>query len=203
MLISLDAIAKKYKLNIKGILHIGAHDCQEESKYVKYCKDIIWIEGNKSIVDRQNKSNLFHALISDKDDEIVTFHISNNEQSSSILELGTHKTQHPNVVYTQCIQMPTIRMDTFYKKYNMTPNRFNFINLDIQGMELKALESFGNILDYVDYIYTEVNRNHTYVNCALIEDIDNYLKPYKFKRVETKWYNDKLSWGDAFYIKFE
>jgi FkbM family methyltransferase len=201
MLISFTTIANKCKLNIKGILHIGAHDCQEESEYVKYCQDIVWIEGNKSIVDRQNKSNMFHALISNKDDEIVTFHISNNEQSSSILELGTHKTQHPNIVYTHSIQMPTTRIDTFYKKYNIVPNRFNFINLDIQGMELQALESFGDILNHVDYIYTEVNRNQTYKNCALIEDIDDYLKLYKFKRIETKWGTDRLSWGDAFYIK--
>ena len=201
MLIHLDTIVNKYNVQINGILHIGAHDCQEEPVYLKYCEDIVWIEGNENIVTRQNKDNLYHALISDTDDEIVDFHISNNEQSSSILELGTHAKQHPNVRYVKKVKESTTRVDTFYKKNNFAFDRFNFITLDIQGMELKALYSFGNILHNVDYIYTEVNRNHTYKECALVEEIDTYLSLFDFKRVETKWANNTLSWGDAFYMK--
>ena len=33
MLISLDFIVKKYNMNISGILHIGAHKCEELNKY--------------------------------------------------------------------------------------------------------------------------------------------------------------------------
>ncbi len=38
---------------------------------------------------------------------------------------------------------------------------FNFLNLDIQGAELKALKSMGDYLNNVDYIYTEVNSDYT------------------------------------------
>lgn len=201
MLIPLKHIVDKYNINIKGIIHIGAHNCQEEDSYSWYCTDVLWIEGNENIVKRQNKSNLYHVLVSDKDDEYVDFHISNNEQSSSILHLGTHKQQHPSVKYVSTVKMKTKRIDTFYKEHDIQNDAFNFVTLDIQGMELKALESFGDILKHVDYIYTEVNRNYTYIDCALVEDIDSYLDKYNFKRIETKWASANMSWGDAFYIK--
>lgn len=48
--------------------------------------DIIWMDANKN-------------LVSDKDDEMVMFNIANNGQSSSILEFGTHSSEHPDVKF--------------------------------------------------------------------------------------------------------
>ena len=64
---------------------------------------------------------------------------------------------------------------------------FNFLNLDIQGAELKALKSMGDYLNNVDYIYTEVNSDYVYEDCALITELDDYLSQFNLKRVETKW----------------
>jgi len=36
MLISLNFLIEKYKLNLKGILHVGAHNCQELKKYIEF-----------------------------------------------------------------------------------------------------------------------------------------------------------------------
>ena len=57
----------------------------------------------------------------------------------------------------------------------------------------------GTLLNNFQYIYIEVNRKHLYKDCALVDDIDNYLKQYKFERVLTSWTDRE--WGDAFYIK--
>ena len=59
---------------------------------------------------------------------------------------------------------------------------FNFLNLDIQGAELKALKSMGDYLNNVDYIYTEVNSDYVYEDCALITELDDYLSQFKKSR---------------------
>ena len=51
-----------------------------------------------------------------------------------------------------------------------------------------------------DYLYLEVNKDYVYKNCCLVEEIDDYVQKYNFKRVETKW-NLNHGWGDALYIK--
>ena len=55
-------------------------------------------------------------------------------------------------------------------------------------------------LPKVDYIYTEVNCDYVYKNCAIITEIDEYLLKFGLHRVETQWCED-FKWGDAFYIR--
>jgi hypothetical protein len=96
----------------------------------------------------------------------------------------------------------TKKLSDILVNYNHIP--FNFINLDIQGAELKALKGMENYLNQnnIDYIYTEVNGSYVYKNCNLIHELDEYLSKFSFKRVETSWYNnDPTTWGDAFYVK--
>jgi hypothetical protein len=54
-------------------------------------------------------------------------------------------------------------------------------------------------LNNIDYIYTEINEKYLYEDCALVNEIDNYLSLFNFKRVETSM--TPHGWGDAFYIK--
>jgi len=202
MLIPFQSIFNKYQLKINGILHIGAHEC-EEKIYYNHCgindNKIIWIEGNPTIAERMGKivPNVFNALISDKEEE-VDFIITNNGQSSSILELETHKKEHPHVFEVGRIKLKTMTIKDFLEKNKIEPF-FNFIVLDIQGVELLALKGMGDLLKNIDYIYSEVNEKYLYKNCGLIGEIDTYLEQFGFKRVETVM--TCHGWGDAFYIK--
>jgi hypothetical protein len=90
------------------------------------------------------------------------------------------------------IKQKTQRLDNFFEE-NKIEFKFNFINLDIQGAELKALKSMEKYLDKVNYIYTEVNIKHLYKNCALMNEIDDYLSKFGFKRVETNM--TRMGWG--------
>ena len=76
----------------------------------------------------------------------------------------------------------------------------NFLNLDIQGVELRALKSMEKYLQHVQYIYTEVNTEQVYKGCDLVGDIDLYLAKYGFARVCTSMCGN-YGWGDAFYVK--
>lgn len=204
MLLKLDDLMKKYKLNINGIIHVGAHECEEYPVYKKHnVKNIIWIDAMEDKVKKMKKilkcNNIYHSVIDVDDDKNIEFKITNNGQSSSILEFGLHEKYHPQVKVVKKITMKTTRLDTFIKRNNINMNKYNFINLDIQGVELNALKSLGKNIFYIDYIYTEVNTDEVYKNCSLLTDIDDYLINFGFKRVETKLTNAK--WGDAFYIK--
>jgi FkbM family methyltransferase len=201
MLISIHELIKKYNILIKGILHVGAHECEELQDYEKYISrdKILWIEGMLNKVDfcKQKFENLLieHAVISDKI-ETVNFNVSNNGQSSSILDFGLHSTYHPSVVYINTYQVETKLLKDIICKYNID---YNFINLDIQGVELRALKSMEEYLHKIDYIYTEVNSDYVYKDCNVVTEIDEYLKKFGFERVETSWTDCK--WGDAFYVK--
>lgn len=214
MLIKLNDLIKKYNILFKGILHVGAHKCEEITDYERFIprNKILWVEAIPALVEKCKNDfpdiNIEQAVITDKN-ETVTFNISNNGESSSILELGTHSVLHPKIYYIYKFQAETKLLSQFINNYNIN---YNFLNLDIQGAELKALKSLGNILHQFDYIYTEVNSSYIYKNCALIGEIDNYLTAFNFVRVETEWWvhnpdnsnnypDNSNNWGDAFYIK--
>jgi len=202
MLISLDDLVKKYNINFKGILHVGAHECEEIKDYDKYISrdKTLWIEAMKDKVDfckvNYPEINIEQAVISDKIEK-VTFNISNNGQSSSILDFGLHSHFHPHIVFVNSVQMETKLLKDIICNYDID---YNFVNLDIQGVELKALKSMEEYLHKIDYIYTEVNSDYVYKDCNLITEIDEYLLQFGIHRVETRWCED-YRWGDAFYIR--
>lgn len=202
MLIPLNYIIKKYNINFRGILHVGAHECEEIVEYEKYLTrdKILWIEAlpDKVKLCSDNYPGLLirHAVVSDTI-ETVKFNVSNNMQSSSILELGLHKYFHPEIHYIGYYVFETQLLKNILCDYNID---YNFLNLDIQGAELKALKGMELYLSKVDYLYTEVNSDYIYKGCALISELDEYLKKFDFRRVETEWSGENR-WGDAFYIR--
>ena len=113
-----------------------------------------------------------------------------------MLDFGLHSTFHPSVKYVTCFETETKLLKNILPNYNIN---YNFLNLDIQGAELKALKGMEEYLNNVDYIYTEVNSDYVYKGCALIGELDQYLIQFGLHRVETKWTDYK--WGDAFYIR--
>lgn len=207
MLITIQQLIHNFKLQISGILHIGAHECEELNDYNRVGlnnSNIYWIEAMQEKVDlcrnRYKGVNIYQAVIDEEDNKEITFNITNNGQSSSILEFGSHETSHPQVHIVSKKQMTTTRMDTLIERENMPIEKLNFVNLDIQGVELRALKSMEKYLSHVHYIYSEVNTEEVYKGCNLIGEIDAYLKGLGFVRVAQKIYSE-YGWGDAFYMK--
>ena len=207
MLISFEEIYKillSNNINIIGSFHVGAHDCEELLFYNSLGlknDDIIWIDAIPSkVTEALNRGipNVYNAVITDKDDEEIIFNISNNVQSSSILELGTHLQEHPHVIYVDKIKQNSITIDTFFEKNNIDASKYNFWNFDIQGAELLALKGAIKSIKYAKVLYLEVNEKELYKNCSLINEIDTFLSQYNFKRILT--YITEHGWGDALYI---
>jgi FkbM family methyltransferase len=194
--------SKKIKLN--GCFHIGAHECEELNIYNNLgikTEDIVWIDalpGKVYEATCRGIPNVFNAVITDKDDEKVVFNVANNGQSSSILEFGTHSIEHPGIVYINKINQKSITVDSFFERNNLDASKYDFWNFDIQGAELLALKGATKSIKYAKVLYLEVNSKELYKNGALINEIDEFLAQYNFKRVLTNITIHK--WGDAMYI---
>lgn len=207
MLISFKEIYEVLLLNnivINGAFHIGAHECEELSFYnhlgIKN-ENVIWIDAIPfKVTEAQNRGipNVYNAVVTDKNDEEVMFNISNNIQSSSVLEFGTHSQEHPSVVYVNKINQKSITVDTFFERNNIDSSKHDFWNFDIQGAELMALKGATESIKYAKALYLEVNEKELYTNCGLITEIDSFLLEYNFKRVLTNM--TAHGWGDALYI---
>lgn len=207
MLIDLLSIREKYQIYPQNILHIGAHKGEELDLYRSLgAKNVYWVEANQKLADelmgltfpRELPNNYVEcAVISDKVNQEVDFNISNNNQSSSILELGEHLSLFPDVIYSQTEKRTTSTISSVLKRFGGP--KIDFVNLDIQGAELLALKGYKEISD-AKFIYTEINSREVYKGCALVEQIDEFLMPYGFKRVEIQYWNDH-PWGDALYTK--
>jgi len=207
MLIPFYTLVNRYNLvgDVKGIIHVGAHELEEKVAYDMFgINNVFWFEAIDDKVEqmrqRYPETNLIHATVSDKDDEEVEFIVTNNYQSSSMLELDMHKTIYPEITETRRFKTKTKTLDTMADTYEKM-KECNFMNLDIQGAELKALMGAEKLLVNVDYIYTEVNVAPLYKGCPMIWDIDNYLGSKGFARLDTNITNQM--WGDAFYYKLK
>jgi hypothetical protein len=201
----LQEIVKQYDISIKGVLHVGAHTCEELPMYNKLgvpARNILWIDALadkvKSNVSR-GIPNVYQAVVSDTDDQEILFHRTNNDQSSSILELGSHSKYYPNIVVTDTIKEKTVRIDTFFSKNAINPTKYTLWNFDIQGAEMKALLGGPNALQYARILYMEVNTEEVYKGCVLLPDLDKFLEERGFKRVLTEM--TSAGWGDAIYVR--
>lgn len=207
MLIDISTLLTKITKPIKGVIHIGAHECEERDFYINHFNindnNIIWIDALEEKVNKMKASNnkllIFNECISNEDNKDVSFMVTNNYQSSSILNLKTHIQEHPWVHEIYRISMKTKTLKTFYKNNQLNINDYNFINIDIQGAELMALKGADDILNNIDYLYLEVNEKELYDGCALLPELEEYLSKYGFKR--SLIHMTSHGWGDAFYTK--
>ena len=198
---------EKYLSHRRGVLHVGAHTGEELDWYeAQHFTRVIWFEPNKelfpalqSVIKGHKNHTAFNIGIHDTL-RTATLHIaSNNAQSSSILDLGTHKRYYPHVRYVKDQKIDLMRMDSFLRLNRIDINEFNFLNVDVQGVELEVIKSFGGLLGKLDYIYAEVSEEELYVGVKLLPEMDEYLRGFGFHRRCT--YITPKKWGDAFYIK--
>lgn len=197
---------------INGVIHIGAHHGQEILDYANNgIQEVVWVEANKKMMKHLYdktcnvpiKSRYFCATLSDEDDRDAVLNITNNEQSTSILNLGTHAEMYPHITVVDRVSVKTKRFDTLWRENvaEIDIDKFNFINLDVQGAELKVLKGFGNLMNIapIKAVYTEVNFEHVYEGCCLVEDLDEYLEKFGFSRLLTA--APEKTWGDALYVR--
>lgn len=206
MLISFTDLVKKYDMDIRGVIHIGAHYGEEAKDYIKHnIKELVFFEPLSDNLKVLEENLAYHANFSNisifpyalgNEEKEVEMYVSNRDKMcSSILKPKVVLQQYPDITFNEKETVNMIRLcdaELEFKKYN-------FMNIDVQGYELEVLKGSMNILEGIDYIYTEVNNAEVYEDTPHIDELDEYLSSYNFKRVETSWIG--ITWGDALYIK--
>ena len=202
MLLDLTKISKKYGLNIKGVLHIGAHYGQENKVYEELqIKNRIFFEPlsnnfRKLSENVDPKFTLINKALGDFNGEVEMYvEKENSGQSSSVLKPSLHLVQYPHITFQDTEKVEIARLDDI----EFDRESFNFINIDVQGYELEVFKGASETLKSVDYIMTELNIEELYEGCARHTDVELFLAEYGFKLVETDWAG--FTWGDGFFIK--
>jgi len=206
MFISLNSLKEKYNLNLTNILHVGAHEAQEMGDYIQCgAKKIHWVEANTELANKlSSRTDKFihrvtNAVVFNEDNKEIVFKIANNTQSSSILELGEHSNLFPDIYYIHEEKRFTKTLNSILAEESFL-EKINFLNIDIQGAELLALEGLSDHLDSIESIYIEINDSEVYKNCSKTNEIDAFLNKFNFERKEKYLYSNH-PWGDAFYLK--
>lgn len=206
-------ISEKFKSpdDVKTIFDIGSCHCLESVEFSKVyqnakivafeanpvsyqvclenTKDISLITVVNKAVNDYDGNCKFYPM--DKEKTITTWEDGNQGASSLYLANGAYDHIEKYVQYE--IDMPCTRIDTFCKENDI--QQIDAIWMDLQGAELKALQSMGSLLETVQVIHTELEINPMYEGQCLFEDVNDFLQDNGFAPV---WGNASATFGTDF-----
>jgi FkbM family methyltransferase len=202
----------------RGVIHVGADVGQEVPLYLEYgFKNIILIEANpqsyqtlEAKFGRYDNVRLFNYAICDRSG-VIDFHIhtsrSGSTEPASILPMKRFKQIVKTLHTAQTIRVPAITLDRLVETHNIAFDRYNFINIDIQGAELLALRGATKIISSLDAIIAEVNLIEMYESGALESEIVAFLAGCGFEKRHAVYHTlyDETStfpaWGECLFTK--
>ena len=183
-----------------GIVHVGANTCQELPLYLSHgIENRIWIEPFVEL-EFPNGETIINVGIGDKNEEIsVVYQASNNNESTSLLKPIKHIEMYNNINFNLA-KIPTkiVTLEEVIKNNLGGGKNFNYLVLDIQGMELKALKGLGQYANHFDVIITEAYIDELYEDCGKLTEIQELLTDYQMVEFIAEPYK---GWGDAAFIK--
>lgn len=201
MLIPVPELVQRYRVRPIGVLHLGADSGQEARAYQRArWQPVWWVEARPdaaAVCQRNLRAMRGHhvicAAMGEHDGEQLQLHVASNGQSSSLLELGTHAVEHPDVTYSGDLQVSTVSLDQLVAEHSV---RADFVNVDLQGIELRVLRGGPGFVDGCRWVYSEVNRGELYEGCDRFDELDSWLSDHGFGLRELRMAGDH-GWGDA------
>lgn len=185
--------------NVKTILDIGSLHALEAVEFSKHFfnSNIYSFEANPESYDVciENTKNIsqikvFNVAINDYDGECVFYPTDKNKtqttwfdgnRGASSLYKSNGSYDHIEKYVQNEIKVKCTRLDSWAK--NNDVNEVDIIWMDLQGAELKALDSMGSLLNSVKIIHTELEVNPMYDGQCLFKDVYPFLINRGFKLV--------------------
>jgi FkbM family methyltransferase len=203
--------------DVKGIVHIGAHHCEEAYSYHDWTKGrdkaVIWVEAHPDYFAtgykylRENYSNqlIYCACLTNKT-KIVDFHLASNEYASSILPFERELEFNPHVKDEGIIKLQAYRFDTWWPFIGYQKENYNVLIMDTQGSELYILQGMGEYLSMFDVIVAEFQTKETYKDVPKLWDLQEYLTEFDMilpisEVVEVLKACDRGGSGDALFVR--
>lgn len=202
-----DILMNYYKLKIKGVLHIGAHIGEEYECYYRHkISNIIFFEPLphifKDLKKKLDGKAILINLALGNDNTLINMYVdqANMGASSSILKPKLHLEILPEITFNEIVEVNMVKLDDFSKLNRdlKIEEDYNLIVIDVQGYELEVFKGARDTLRNIDYIFAEINKDELYEGCVLVDELDDFLREFGFKRAKTIW--EGLS-GNAIYIK--
>lgn len=197
--IAVDQVIKKYFPQEYGVaIDCGAVDGIEINN-TKHFEELGWsvlcIEANPRFYDalKRNRKNVITCAISDKKEENVVFHSvhireANVYSAISGLDIDEKLIEHHNKMGYNCditdVTVSTRTLEDCLVEFN--PDHIDFISIDIEGAEMKALQGMDILKWNPKMFIIENNWNEP--------EIENYLVNFGYKKIERIEVND-------FYLK--
>jgi FkbM family methyltransferase len=203
MIFNFEELKQENLTNIKGVIHVGGHHGQEYDEYKKLNIPILFFEplsSNYSVLNNKTKDDpnviAFQCALGNENKKVVmNVEVANQGQSSSILKPKKHLEQYPHIQFDFTEEVNMFRLDDI----SIDTSLYNFMNVDVQGYELEVFKGAFETLKNIDYIISEVNCDEVYEGCPHVNELDEYLHNFGFKRIKTDWAG--VIWGDALYVK--
>ena len=206
-MLDIAALCRAHRITPRGIAHVGAHEGREWAEYRRMGADtVLFIEANPAVFARlaanlagEPGAILANCAIAAQSGPVI-LHVTSSDQSSSILPLHRHRNYYPTIVETETLAIEGKTLDGLLAELRLPPERFNMLNIDIQGAEMQALIGATNLLPHIEAINIEVNFEELYEGCSEVDELDDFLAAHGFRRVATTCPFHK-SWGDGFYVR--
>ena len=143
----------------------------------------------KKAVWNENIQHKFYPINKEK---TITVHKDGNPGASSMF-IANGKYNAIETYIQDEINVECIRLDDFCKNNNI--ETVDVLWVDLQGAEYQAFLGFGNYLENVKIIHTELEMNPIYKGQSLFSDVHPFLSNLGFNLVKG---NMSLAWFDNF-----
>lgn len=202
----IDDLFLRRDIRPSGVIHVGAHKGEELYVYRRAgvpLDRILWVEAIPEVADALRRSlpsgSIVETSVVSDVRGPVSFNVTNNVMSSSMLPLGTHSLHHPDVVYVRTLALESLTLPDLLARGGHSPSHYDTLVLDIQGAELKALRGMGESLEGFKHIVTEINTDESYSGGALFSEITSFLEGRGLALVEHHIFPDGC--GDAYFSR--
>jgi FkbM family methyltransferase len=204
---SLARVVHRFDVPRHGCLHVGANFGQEADVYDELgFRHVVWVEGFmpyfqqlQGVIRGRANHRAVNLMVSDVAGETVTFRVASNTGSSTAL--SPTDTWQSTFRDLSLGESHTVVCDRLDNKLHAdldgeVRSSLQFLVLDVEGSELKALRSMGRLLDTVQYAFIEVSLRRLFRGGPLFRDIDRFMLQHSFERV---YIRTSAASGDALY----
>lgn len=188
-----------------SVVHCGAHLAQEAIDYHRLgFNRVIWIEASSEFVLAASQTvkefsnqRVIHAALWNISGVPLDLKIANNGASSSLRDFAGHPSIFPEIEMIGIEKIITTTLDDIL---NDISEGGGLLVLDLQGVELQALQGAETSLHKFDFVICEVSMKEIYVDQCNWEEVSEELMRHGFILVD--WtLNPNYGYGNALYAR--
>jgi FkbM family methyltransferase len=103
----------------------------------------------------------------------VEFHVASDDDSSSVLPIGSYQTKTFGTRQSAAIEVDVERLDEILAPSDIVAPAL--LKIDVQGYEKEVLQGCGRLIKQFDVVYVEASFVELYSNQVLVDELLNLL----------------------------